>query len=187
MNNEEFEEENNEKPVDVGKFLESLAGLVVSGGIFVIVLQLFFCSGEDENDKMDREAKRKIDYEVTVGEITQEFRNAEILAGKKYNGKRVRITGCLSRPLDGTYGESLYIYLEDCSRSSEGLVSGWTPPKGYDDGHLENLQKGRNVIMDCTIKDGGDWMGVDGEYCVVRSASDKKQKEEGFLDRLFEW
>lgn len=120
-----------------------------------------------EADRIKLEAKREIDCEVTVGEIVSEFADNELVAGKKYYGKRVLITGCLARNPSGTYGKPVYFHLRECGDSSlpTQMVAGRMFPEYYDN-CLDSLREGREVKMECTIVDERGSAAVEGDWCV---------------------
>ena len=103
--------------------------------------------------------------QVSASQILSEFKNNEIRAGEKYNGKRVRITGCAAS-IDNMIG-ILSIYINSCGGVFDlDYVHAQFPDNAKS--RLARLNKGERVVVDCTIVDGGDIMGVSGSNCVLR-------------------
>lgn len=102
---------------------------------------------------------------VSANQILNEFKNNEIRAGEKYNGKRVRISGCVAS-VDNMMG-ILSIYINSCGGDFDlDYVHAQFPDNAKS--RLTRLNKGERVVVDCTIVDGGDIMGVSGSNCILK-------------------
>lgn len=102
---------------------------------------------------------------LNVSQILNEFKNNEIRAGEKYNGKRVWISGCAA-DIDNTFG-ILSVSLNSCGGLFDlDYVIAQFPQSQKS--KLATLNKGQRIVVECTIVDGGDIMGVHGKDCFLR-------------------
>ena len=102
---------------------------------------------------------------LNVSQILNEFKNNEIRAGEKYNGKRIRISGCAA-DIDNTFG-ILSVSLNSCGGLFDlDYVLAQFPQTQKS--KLAALNKGQRIVVECTIVDGGDIMGVHGKDCSLR-------------------
>jgi hypothetical protein len=103
--------------------------------------------------------------QVNASQILNEFKNNEIRAGEKYNGKRVRINGCAT-DIDNTFG-ILSVSLNSCGGLFDlDFVIAEFPQTQKS--KLATLNKGQRIVVECTIVDGGNIMGVHGKNCSLR-------------------
>lgn len=102
---------------------------------------------------------------VSARQILNDFNNNEIRAGEQYNGKRVRITGCAAS-IDNTMGV-LGVFINSCGGDFDiDYIHAQFPDNAKS--RLSNLNKNQRVIVECSIIDGGDVMGVAAENCILK-------------------
>ena len=107
----------------------------------------------------------KVDMNVSITELHNEFIQHEIRAGKKYNGKRIGISGCVGN-IDGTYGEyNMKVNIEECGRWFPSSIPASMKRNQKD--KIAKLNKGMPIRVECTIVDGGNWMGVETKNCII--------------------
>lgn len=102
---------------------------------------------------------------VSARQILKDFENNEIRAGDQYNGKRVRIAGCAAA-IDNMLGV-LSISINSCGGDFDiDYVHAIFP--NIAKSQLSRLNKGQKVVVECTIDDGGDIMGVSASNCILK-------------------
>lgn len=102
---------------------------------------------------------------VSARQILSDFNNNEIRAGDQYNGKRVRISGCAAG-IDNMMGV-LSISINSCGGDFDiDYVRAQFPNSAKE--KLSRLNKGQKVVVECTIDDGGDIMGVAASNCILK-------------------
>lgn len=107
----------------------------------------------------------KVEMNVSITELHNEFVQHEIRAGKKYNGKRIGISGCVG-DIDGTYGEyNMIVNIEECGRWFPSSIPASMKRNQKD--KIAKLNKGMRIRVECTIVDGGDWMGIETKNCII--------------------
>jgi hypothetical protein len=107
----------------------------------------------------------KVEMNVSITELHNEFVQHEIRAGKKYNGKRIGISGCVG-DIDGTYGEyNMIVNIEECGRWFPSSIPASMKRNQKD--KIAKLNKGMRIRVECTIVDGGDWMGIKTKNCII--------------------
>jgi uncharacterized membrane protein YvbJ len=116
------------------------------------------------NLNKDISVLQKASIQVSASQILSEFKNNEIRAGEKYNGKRVSIIGCAA-DIDNTFG-ILTVSINSCGGLLDlDFVSAEFPNQQKN--KLASLNKGQRIAVDCTIVDGGNIMGVHGTNCTI--------------------
>ena len=102
---------------------------------------------------------------ISARQILNEYKNNEIRAGEQYNGKRVRISGCAAN-IDNTMG-ILSVFVNSCGGLLDiDYVHAQFPDNAK--GQLSRLNKGQKVVVECTVNDGGDIMGVMASNCTLK-------------------
>ena len=102
---------------------------------------------------------------VSARQILKDFNNNEIRAGEQYNGKRVRITGCAAS-IDNTMGV-LGIFINSCGGDFDiDYIHAQFSDNAKS--RLSKLNKNQRVVVECSIIDGGDVMGVAAENCILK-------------------
>ncbi len=102
---------------------------------------------------------------VSAKQILNDYDNNEIHAGEQYNGKRVRIAGCAAN-IDNSLG-ILSVFVNSCGGPFDlKFVHARFPDNAKKS--LTSLNKGQRIIVECTIVDGGNVMGVAAENCVLK-------------------
>ncbi|WP_255369484.1 OB-fold putative lipoprotein [Fibrobacter sp. UWP2] len=102
---------------------------------------------------------------VSAKQILSDFNSNEVRAGDQYNGKRVRISGCAAS-IDNMMG-ILSVYINSCGGDFDiDYVRAQFPNRAKE--KLSRLNKGQKVVVECTIDDGGDIMGVAASNCILK-------------------
>ena len=102
---------------------------------------------------------------VSARQILSDYDNNEIRAGERYNGKRVRIAGCAAN-IDNSLG-ILSVFVNSCGGPLNlKFVHARFPDNAKSS--LTSLNKGQRIIVECTVIDGGNVMGVAAENCVLK-------------------
>ena len=113
----------------------------------------------------DSSIPQKGSVQVSASQILSEFKNNEIRAGEKYNGKRITIIGCAA-DIDNSFGV-LTVSVNSCGGLLDlDYVLAEFP--GHQKNKLASLNKGQRLAVECTIVDGGNIMGVHGTNCTIR-------------------
>ena len=102
---------------------------------------------------------------VTAKQILNEFKNNEIRAGDRYNGRRVLIAGCAA-DIDNSFGV-LSVFINSCG----GIMDLDFVHAQFSDNEknkLSRLNKGQRISVECTIIDGGNIMGVSANNCNIK-------------------
>ena len=157
----------------------SSKALIVIGALILVALAVIIAAllekpssnlqtGSKENysylDK-ERSTPQKTSMQVSASQILNEFKNNEIRAGEKYNGKRITILGCAA-DIDNSFGV-LTVSVNSCGGLLDiDYVLAEFP--GHQKSKLARLNKGQCLAVDCTIVDGGNIMGVHGTNCTIR-------------------
>ena len=157
----------------------SSKALIVIGALILVALAVIIAAllekpssnlqtGSKENysylDK-ERSTPQKTSMQVSASQILNEFKNNEIRAGEKYNGKRITILGCAA-DIDNSFGV-LTVSVNSCGGLLDiDYVLAEFP--GHQKSKLARLNKGQRLAVDCTIVDGGNIMGVHGTNCTIR-------------------
>jgi hypothetical protein len=103
---------------------------------------------------------------ISAKQILSEYKNNEIRAGEMFNGKRIEISGCVAN-IDNTLG-ILSVYINSCGGPLDVIdfVHAIFPEK--EKKNLSMLNKGQKISVICTINDGGNIMGVQGDNCLIK-------------------
>ena len=103
---------------------------------------------------------------ISAKQILSEYKNNEIRAGEMFNGKRIEISGCGAN-IDNTLG-ILSVYINSCGGPLDVIdfVHAIFPEK--EKKNLSMLNKGQKISVICTINDGGNIMGVQGDNCLIK-------------------
>lgn len=103
---------------------------------------------------------------ISAKQILSEYKNNEIRAGEMFNGKRIEISGCVAN-IDNTLG-ILSVYINSCGGPLDvtDFVHAIFPEK--EKKNLSMLNKGQKISVICTINDGGNIMGVQGDNCLIK-------------------
>ncbi len=103
---------------------------------------------------------------ISAKQILSEYKNNEIRAGEMFNGKRIEISGCVAN-IDNTLG-ILSVYINSCGGPLDiiDFVHAIFPEK--EKKNLSMLNKGQRISVICTINDGGNIMGVQGDNCLIK-------------------
>ena len=149
--------------------------VIVIGALILVVLAVIITAllekpsnshqlGNNRDFNNPNKEPQKASIQVTASQILSEFKNNEIRAGEKYNGKRITILGCAA-DIDNSFGV-LTVSINSCGGLLDlDYVIAEFP--GHQKNKLAALNKGQRLAVDCTIVDGGNIIGVHGSNCTI--------------------
>ncbi len=141
---------------------------------FALLVLVAFLEKIGSNSNMVRKAETSLSKEmsfsgnvvsVTAKQILNEFKNNEIRAGDRYNGRRVLITGCAA-DIDNSFGV-LSVFINSCGGIMDlDFVHAQFSDK--EKNKLSRLNKGQRISTECTVVDGGNLMGIVANNCILK-------------------
>lgn len=141
---------------------------------FALLFLVAFLEKIASNSSTSRKTETSISQEksfsgtvvsVSAKQILNEFKNNEIRAGDRYNGRRVLIAGCAA-DIDNSLGV-LSVSVNSCGGIMDlDFVHAQFPDN--EKNKLSRLNKGQRISVECTVIDGGDFMGVVANNCSLK-------------------
>lgn len=165
--------ESEKKSSETSSKLPIIVGLVIAMMIVSVIIAFIEKSNIEKSNYSYKTTQTRVQEKsfsspvisVSAKQILSDFNSNEVRAGDQYNGKRVRISGCAAS-IDNMMG-ILSVYINSCGGDFDiDYVYARFPDNARS--KLAGLNKNQKIVVECTINDGGDIMGVFADNCILK-------------------